>query len=82
MEMSFEESLTELEGIADKLEKGQLSLDESIMLFEKGIRLVRECNTKLKTAQQKVEQLIIENCESEAEKSEEDYIEENSGTMK
>lgn len=61
MEMSFEESLVELEGIVDKLEKGQLSLDESLMLFEKGIKLVRECNDKLKNAQQKVEQLIEEN---------------------
>jgi exodeoxyribonuclease VII small subunit len=61
MEMSFEESLTELEGIADKLEKGQLSLDESLLLFEKGIKLVRECNTKLKNAKQNVEKLILEN---------------------
>ena len=61
MEMSFEESLTELEGIADKLEKGQLSLDESLLLFENGIKLVRECNTKLKNAKQNVEKLILEN---------------------
>ena len=63
MEMSFEESLTELEGIVDELEKGQLSLDESLMLFEKGIKLVRECNTKLMSAKQKVEQLVEENGE-------------------
>lgn len=61
MEMSFEESLTELEGIVDKLEKEQLSLDENLILFEKGIKLVRECNLKLKNAQQKVEELIAEN---------------------
>jgi len=61
MEMSFEESLTELEGIADKLERGQLSLDESLLLFENGIKLVRECNTKLKNARQNVEKLILEN---------------------
>ncbi|HEX7628548.1 MAG TPA: exodeoxyribonuclease VII small subunit [Candidatus Methanoperedens sp.] len=67
MEMSFEESLTELEEIVDKLEKGQLSLDESLMLFEKGIKLVRECNTKLKSAQQKVEQLVEENGEVKEE---------------
>lgn len=67
MEMSFEESLTELEGIVDKLEKGQISLDESLVLFEKGIKLVRECNTKLKNAQQKVEQLIVDNGESRNE---------------
>jgi exodeoxyribonuclease VII small subunit len=63
MEISFEEALLELEGIVEKLEKGQLSLDESLMLFEKGIKLVRECNDKLKDAQQKVEQLIEENGE-------------------
>ena len=67
MEMSFEESLTELERIVDNLEKGQLSLDESLMLFEKGIKLVRECNTKLKSAQQKVEQLVEENGEVKEE---------------
>jgi exodeoxyribonuclease VII small subunit len=61
MEMSFEESLIELEGIADKLEKGQLSLDESLLLFENGIKLVRECNKKLKNAKQNVERLILEN---------------------
>ncbi|HMB44454.1 MAG TPA: exodeoxyribonuclease VII small subunit [Candidatus Methanoperedens sp.] len=72
MEMSFEESLTELEGIVDKLEKGQLSLDESLMLFERGIKLVRECNTKLKSAQQKVEQLIVENGGCRTEKFEVD----------
>lgn len=70
MEMSFEKSLAELEGIVEKLEKGQLSLDESLMLFEKGIKLVRECNDKLKNAQQKVEQLIEENGELRTEKFE------------
>ena len=72
MEMSFEESLKELEGIVDKLEKGQLCLDETLMLFEKGIRLVRECNTKIQCAQQKVEQLILENGGYRTEKSEVD----------
>jgi exodeoxyribonuclease VII small subunit len=67
MEMSFEESLTELEGIADKLERGQLSLDESLLLFETGIKLVRECNTKLKNARQNVEKLILENGDIKSE---------------
>jgi len=67
MEMSFEESLIELEGIADKLEKGQLSLDESLLLFENGIKLVRECNTKLKNAKQNVERLILENGDMKTE---------------
>lgn len=61
MEMSFEESLAELENIVEKLENGQLSLDESLLLFDKGIKLVRECDTRLKGAQQKIERLIEEN---------------------
>ena len=61
MEMNFEKSLQELETIVDKLEDGQLSLDESLTLFEKGIGLVNECNTNLKTARLKVEKLVEEN---------------------
>ena len=61
VEMSFEESLAELENIVQKLENGQLSLDESLLLFDKGIRLVRECDTMLKNTEQKVEKLIEEN---------------------
>lgn len=61
MEMNFEEALKELENIVDKLDDGQLSLDENLMLFEKGIGLVNECNTKLKTARQKVEKLVENN---------------------
>lgn len=63
MEMSFEEKLLELENIVEKLENGQLSLDESLSIFENGIKLVKECNTLLTCAQQKVEKLIIENDE-------------------
>ena len=63
MEMSFEDKLQELEKIVEKLENGQLSLDESLGLFEKGIKLVRECDTNLKCAQQKVEKLIEDNNE-------------------
>lgn len=61
MEMSFEEYLTELESIVEKLENGQLPLDESLLLFDKGIKLVKECDTKLKNAQQRIERLIEEN---------------------
>ncbi len=61
MEMSFEDRLSELEKIVEKLENGQLSLDESLGLFEKGIKLVKECDTSLKNAQQRVEKLIEEN---------------------
>ncbi len=61
MEMNFEESLTELENIVEQLENGQLPLDESLLLFDKGIKLVKECDTILKNTKQKVEKLIEEN---------------------
>lgn len=60
MEMNFENKLAELETIVEKLEKGQLSLDDSLELFEHGITLSRECNAMLKSARQKVEKLIEE----------------------
>jgi exodeoxyribonuclease VII small subunit len=67
MEISFEHKLAELENIVEKLEMGQLSLDESLGLFEKGIKLVKECDTNLKTARQKMEKLIEENDELKSE---------------
>ncbi len=63
MEISFEEKLTELEDIVEKLENGQLSLDESLLIFERGIKLVRDCDSMLKNAQQRVEKLIEENAQ-------------------
>lgn len=60
MEMNFEDKLAELETIVEKLENGQLSLDESLELFEHGITLSRECNNILKSTRQKVEKLIEE----------------------
>ena len=58
MEMNFEDKLAELEIIVEKLEKGQLPLDESLEIFEHAITLSRECNNMLKNAKQKVEKLI------------------------
>jgi len=67
MEMNFEDKLAELETIVEKLEKGQLPLDESLELFEHAITLSRECNNMLKDAKQKVEKLIEEDNELRSE---------------
>ena len=67
MEMNFEDKLSELETIVEKLEKGQLPLDESLELFEHAITLSRECNNMLKDAKQKVEKLIEEDNELRSE---------------
>lgn len=54
----FERSLAELEAIVDKLEEGDLSLDDSLRHFERGVQLTRSCQSALKQAEQKVEMLL------------------------
>ncbi len=54
----FERSLAELESIVEKLEAGELSLDESLRHFERGVQLTRVCQSALKQAEQKVEILM------------------------
>lgn len=54
----FEASLAELEAIVDKLEQGDLSLDDSLKQFERGVQLTRVCQTALRQAEQKVEILL------------------------
>ena len=56
--MTFEESLKRLEEITKKLEMGNISLDESVQLFEEGSKLKKHCETLLKDAQLKVEKII------------------------
>ncbi|MDI3486276.1 MAG: exodeoxyribonuclease small subunit [Methanolobus sp.] len=59
--LGFEESLEELESLVEKLERGQMTLDESLGLFERGMKLARICNQKLSKAERKIEILIEEN---------------------
>ncbi len=54
----FEDSLNKLEKIVSKLEEGDIPLEESLKLFEEGIRLSRLCNQKLDEAEKKVEILL------------------------
>jgi exodeoxyribonuclease VII small subunit len=58
-ELSFEDSLAELEAIVDKLESGQGSLDDAITAYERGSQLKRHCQTKLDEAQMKVEKIRL-----------------------
>jgi exodeoxyribonuclease VII small subunit len=57
-DMSFEKALKELEDIVDKLEGSELSLDESLGLFEKGVQLARFLRQELEKAERKVEILL------------------------
>ncbi|MCX5903990.1 MAG: exodeoxyribonuclease VII small subunit [Proteobacteria bacterium] len=54
----FEEALQELENIVQRLEDGNLSLDESLALFEEGIKLSRLCSQRLDEAEKKIELLL------------------------
>lgn len=56
--LSFEQSMLRLEEIAQRLEGGEASLDESLKLFEEGSRLMGKCNAMLDAAEQKVELLL------------------------
>jgi exodeoxyribonuclease VII small subunit len=57
-EKSFESSLRELEQIVEQLEAGDLPLEQSLELFEQGVKLSRECQKRLDEAERKVEILL------------------------
>ncbi len=54
----FEKSLGELEALVQKLEQGDVPLEEALKTFERGVALTRACQTALRSAQQKVEILL------------------------
>ncbi len=54
----FEAALAELESLVETLEQGDLSLEQSLQQFERGVKLTRECQTALKNAEQRVDMLL------------------------
>lgn len=54
----FESALEELEQVVEQLESGELSLEDSLSAFEKGVGLVRFCNQKLNDVEKKIEMLV------------------------
>lgn len=65
-EPDFEHALAELEELVARLEKGELSLDESLRQFKRGVELTRHCQQILDQAQQVVEQLTNPDDEASA----------------
>ncbi len=63
MNNNFENSLKELEKVVAKLESSEISLDEAILLFEKGVKLSDECRKTLETAERKI--VTLTECEAE-----------------
>jgi exodeoxyribonuclease VII small subunit len=64
-EPDFESALRELESLVEKMEQGDLSLEESLKQFERGVILSRTCQQALKSAEQKVEILMQKNAREE-----------------
>jgi exodeoxyribonuclease VII small subunit len=56
--VDFETAMRDLEALVERLEKGDLPLEESLAAFERGVMLTRSCQTALKEAEQKVEILL------------------------
>ena len=69
---SFEDKMQQLEKVVVELEKGDMNLDESLVKFEDGMKLAKECNKMLEDAERKVTILLEKNGEIEEEDFEEE----------
>ncbi len=59
-ELSFEEALKELEQVVDRLERGDVPLEESIRLYERGHQLKKHCEARLREAEEKIELITLD----------------------
>ena len=69
--VDFEKALAELETLVERLERGDVPLDEALRAFERGVALTRHCQACLQTAQQKVEILLKRSGQPEVQPFEE-----------
>jgi exodeoxyribonuclease VII small subunit len=79
---SFEEQLAELEKVVEKLERGDLTLEENVNLFERGVKLSNECKKELASAESRIQVLLdpkaegavrVEDLDVDVEEDEGDY---------
>ena len=68
---NFESALAELEALVERMEAGDISLEESMKLFERGVTLTNSCQASLKEAEQKVQILLDKRAEATPEEFEE-----------
>ncbi|WP_448568216.1 exodeoxyribonuclease VII small subunit [Thalassotalea ganghwensis] len=76
--LSFEESISELEQIVHNLEAGELSLEEAMSLFERGLSLSHASQQKLQQAEQKIQMLVSKNGQTQLTDFDLDITENNS----
>lgn len=60
-EKSFEENMSELQSIVEKLENGNVNLDEAISEFQKAMDLIKSCDSKLKEAEDTIAKIVDDN---------------------
>jgi len=60
-DLDFEKAYKELEGLVERMERGEQDLEASLSDFERGVSLMKHCHSKLKDAEQKVEILVKDN---------------------
>ena len=60
-EKSFEENMSELQSIVEKLENGNVNLDEAISEFQKAMDLIKNCDSKLKEAEDTIAKIVDDN---------------------
>ena len=65
--IDFEATLAELEALVAKMEDGELSLEESLAAFERGVRLTRDCRRALKDAELRIRALTVDGDEFEVQ---------------
>jgi len=63
--IDLEKALADLEALVERLESGDLKLDQALKDFERGVKLTRQCQTALKDAEQKVEILLQKTVDAE-----------------
>lgn len=71
--IDFEKHLEELESLVSKLESGELSLDDALAAYEKGVALTRECQSALDAAQARIQVVTEKNGEISSEPLEPEY---------
>lgn len=62
-EKTFEENMSELQAIVEKLENGDVNLDDAIEEFQKAMELIKNCDSKLKEAEDTISKIVGENSE-------------------
>ena len=75
---NFETKLSELEQLVENLESGELDLEDALTQFEKGIKMTRECQTALASAEQRVKVLVEKNGESQQNGDTQGYLNDRS----